>query len=172
MAYKCVKRQVQAFTLVPELFRTLKLCQMPIVNGKKIPVPALLVEVHSSPFRDSMRKCSLGMIEQLCLYRTANPNISSCIGFTFPKLPSAGTENLQSVIQVTVTWESFRFCYELQSLELEEVPAALKAAVAKNTFQMHKYPLEQPGPTVVRVGQSTIIDDLKICFSSARMTPS
>ena len=84
-------------------------CVYPIVNGKEIPVPALLVEVHSSPFRDSVRKCILGVIEQLCLYRTANPDVSSCIGFTFPKLPSAGTGNLQSVVQVTVTWASFQF---------------------------------------------------------------
>ena len=59
-AYKCVKRQVQAFTLLPELFCTLEVipdvCVYPVVNGKEIPVPALLVEVHSSPFRDSVRK--------------------------------------------------------------------------------------------------------------------
>ena len=108
-----IKLQVQAFTLLPELFCTLKVipdvCVYPVVNGMEIPVPALLVEVHSSPFRDSVRKCILGVIEQLCLYRTANPDVSSCIGFTFPKLPSAGTGNLQSVVQVTVTWASFQF---------------------------------------------------------------
>lgn len=103
--YKCVKRQVQVFTLLPELFCTLKVmpdvCVYPVMNGKEIPVPALLVEVHSSHFRDSMRKCILGVIEQLRLYRTANPDISSCIGFTFSKLPSASTDNLKSVIQDT-----------------------------------------------------------------------
>ena len=58
--------------------------------------------------------------------------------------------------QVTVTWESFRFCYELQSLELEEVLAALKAAVAKNTSQMHKYPLEPDKGFLIRLSRKEL----------------
>ena len=134
-------------------------CVYPVVNGKEIPVPALLVEVHSSHFRDSMRKCILGVIEQLRLYRTANPDISSCIGFTFSKLPSASTDNLQSVIQdtsdchmgefpvllwvaITGTWKS---AGSLESSCSEEYAS-----------QMHKYPLEPDKGFLIRLSRKEL----------------
>ena len=50
--YKCVKEEVQAFKLLPELFCTVRMipdvCVYPVVDGNKISQPALLVEVHST----------------------------------------------------------------------------------------------------------------------------
>ena len=67
-----------------------------------------------------------------------NPDITSCIGFAFPKLPQNDClRNEQSVLQVKVTWDmkKFSFVYELQPLPVDVVHTALKKALDMNESQ-------------------------------------
>ena len=79
------------------------------------------------------------MIDQLRLYRMVNPNITSCVGFAFPKLPENGTHlnNQRS----PGTQKKFCFVYELQPLILEQVCLALAQALTMNEDQFRQLPV-------------------------------
>lgn len=43
------------------------------------------IEVHSSPFEHTIKKCIVGVTDALRLIRANNSDISECVGFVFPK---------------------------------------------------------------------------------------
>ena len=94
--------------------------------------PLVQFEVHSSPFDNTIRKCILGAIDQLRLYRTFSENTAECSGFVFPKLTV-----LQCVVKVTVTWEKTIFSYSLTCIE---EPLAVRKAESKDNSSLPQPP--------------------------------
>ena len=135
--YKCVKGVVKKFRVLPPLVcSTTKVPDVCVYYNK---ILVLQVEVHSSPFSCTIKKCIIGLVNQLRLYRATNPDIRSCIGFCFPKLPSTSAScNKQSVVQVKVTWENLVFIYELESLRSENVGTALTTSIKTNASEIHE----------------------------------
>lgn len=80
--YKCVKGVVKKFRVLPPL--VCSTTQVPDVCVYYNKILVLQVEVHSSPLSCTIKKCIIGLVNQLCLYRATNPDIRSCIGFCFP----------------------------------------------------------------------------------------
>ena len=92
---------------------------------------------QSSPFDNTIRKCILGVIDQLRLYRTFSENTAECSGFVFPKLTV-----LQCVVKVTVTWEKTIFSYSLTCIE---EPLAVRKAVVE---ELQKAKTIAPSPNL------------------------
>ena len=67
-------------------------------------LPLVLVEVQSSPFRDSLCKTAVDLIDQLRLLRNYDRRINHCTGFTFPDFKSR-----VCVAKVLAKWKSFCF---------------------------------------------------------------
>ena len=140
--YTCDKVMVEVFQILPPFIcnarQFLDVCVYEW--GKEIPL--LLVEVHSSSYAHTIRKCAISVIDQLHLHRMAKPNITSCIGFAFPKLPQNDTHSYkQSVVQVKISWDMKKLCfiYDLQPLVLAEVKTALEQALRMNESQQLEY---------------------------------
>ena len=74
------------------------------------------VEVHSSPFSNTLRKTIIGCIDMIRLFRNADPSFSTFTAFVFPKLHTQKT-----VVVVTVTFESLVFMYSLRSVAMANV---------------------------------------------------
>ena len=76
------------------------------------------VEVCSSPYEDTIRKCLIGTTDQLRLRTMYNPEARRVTGFCFPKLPTQS--NLPGkkgcVVEVEVCWEDWAFQYRLTPL--------------------------------------------------------
>ena len=126
--------EVKAFLegLVPFLASTRNRCDGAVLKQfDEWMVPILLLEVHSSPYKNSVSKTAVDVIDQLRLLRSFNPHIHECSGFTFPKYrePSFVTE-------VRVTFSGFRFKVSLQPLKREEVKERIDD-VLKNNFSFH-----------------------------------
>ena len=51
----------------------------------QLPIFCLEVDVHSSPYRNSVSKTAVDVLDQFRLLCCFNPNIPECVGFTFPK---------------------------------------------------------------------------------------
>ena len=87
--------------------------------------PVLFIEVHSTSFVTTIRKCIIGVSDQLRLYRMYDCNYSSLTAFAFPKLPLPASNNRQCVIQVEVALKGLRFEYFLTPLKKIEVRNAV-----------------------------------------------
>ena len=59
-------------------------------------LPVLPVEVHSSSYEHTIRKCILIVSHLFRLYRMYDPNYEKCVGFSFPKLRDAQCGKKQS----------------------------------------------------------------------------
>ena len=62
-------------------------------------VPVLVIEVHSSPYENSLRKLSYVLVEQLRLLKNADKSINEVCGFCFPK-----SSEDSCVCLTSVTW--------------------------------------------------------------------
>lgn len=89
---------------------------------------ATIVEVHSSPFEDTIFKCILLGADLLCVHRMYDVAEWHII-FLFPKLPTQQCTHHQSVVQLNITWELFQLHYTLDSVSKEKVPDRLHAAL-------------------------------------------
>ena len=67
-------------------------------------LPLVIVEVQSSPFRYSVSKTVVGLIDQLRLLRNYRRDISHCIGFTFPEY-----KEKECVAKVRIEWKDLSF---------------------------------------------------------------
>ncbi len=92
-------------------------------EGNRLPV--LVIEVHSSSYDQTIEKCIMSVMEQLRLYRSYSPDIDTCTGFAFPKLPTSRQENKQCVVKVQVTWKDLNFVYDLTTIPKEHVARTL-----------------------------------------------
>ena len=123
--------------------------------------PLVQFEVHSSSFDNTIRKCILGVIDQLRLYRTFSENTAECSGFVFPKLTV-----LQCVVKVTVTWEKNVFSYSLTCIEepqevrkavVEELQKAKTRAPSPNLPQRTEYLVQLSEEDLHMFGGSTAV---------------
>ena len=120
----------------------------------------LLVEVHSSPYERTIRKCMLGVSDLLRLHRAHDRNALRCCGFAFPKLPGR-QPNKQCVVKVEVRWENLHFRCSLTPFEhiLEAREAIMEELEkAKRNAPSPGSPLKDKEEYVIRLSD----EDLKI----------
>ena len=63
----------------------------------------MVIELHSSPYEDTIRKCLIVATDLLCQHRMFHAGVKSVTTFTFPKLPTAAHTCKQCVVKVFVT---------------------------------------------------------------------
>ena len=90
----------------------------------QLPIFCLEVDVHSSPYRNSVSKTAVDVLDQFRLLCCFNPNIPECVGFTFPKY---SIETF--VTKVKVSFEDFTFVVRLFPLTIDNVEAEVKDAL-------------------------------------------
>ena len=78
-------------------------------------IPVTIVEVHSSPYESTIKKCLTGVVDLLRVYRSYDTSRTQSVGYAFPKLDSN-----QCVVRVLVTWTNLSFRYALTLLETPE----------------------------------------------------
>ena len=121
-----VDKNYSQFEFLPELHCTMSQRPDVAIVRKCDQLTLLPVEVHSSPFSDSIIKCMLGVID-LRLHRAHDRDVSRCCarGFVFPKLPGVKS-NKQCVVMVEVKWENLNFlCSFTAFLNIESAQYAI-----------------------------------------------
>ena len=100
----------------------------------------MIVEIHSSPYEETIRKSLFVATDLLRLRRLYNDGIKTLTAFNFPKLPKIKGEKIpQCVVKLVVTWENFSVYYELTQLKTpddvrrEILEAVSSFAVLNNT---------------------------------------
>ena len=94
-------------------------------------LPVVIIEVHSSPYVNTLLQTAADVIDQLRLLRCFNANITECVGFTFPKYAGNGIQNESCVTKVCVSFENYRFNIRLSPLAIEEVKEEIEATLKK-----------------------------------------
>lgn len=87
-------------------------------------LPLFCLEVHSSPYRNSVSKTAVDVLDQFRLLRCFNPDIPECVGFTFPKY-----SDKTFVTKVKVSFEKFTFAVRLFPLAIDNVKAEVTNAL-------------------------------------------
>ena len=102
----------------------------------------MIVEMHSSPYEDTIRKSLFVATDLLRLRRMYNDGIKTITAFNFPKLPKIKGEKIpQCVVKLVVTWENFSVYYELTQLKTHddvrrEILEAVSSFAVLNNTQM------------------------------------
>ena len=102
----------------------------------------MLVEIHSSPYEDTIRKSLFVATDLLRLRRMYNDGIKTITAFNFPKLPKIKGEKIpQCVVKLVVTWENFSVYYERTQLKTHddvrrEILEAVSSFAVLNNTQM------------------------------------
>ena len=102
----------------------------------------MIVEIHSSPYEDTIRKSLFVATDLLRLRRMYNAGIKTITAFNFPKLPKIKGEKIpQCVVKLVVTWENFSVYYELTQLKTydavrREILEAVRSFAVLNNTQM------------------------------------
>lgn len=93
-------------------------------------IPVLVIEVHSSPYKNTLRKLSLVLVELLRFLKNADEGINEVCGFCFPKSSEASC-----VCQMTVSWdvESFRFEVKYSALAARDVEKNVQEVYRKQS---------------------------------------
>ena len=100
-------------------------------------LPIFMLEVHSSPYKNSVSHTAADVLEQLRLLRCFNNTIKECVGFTFPNF-----NNKTCVTKVTVSFTDYKFVVRLTPLEISDVRMAIKAVVqSAMRFEARPYPV-------------------------------
>ena len=102
-------------------------------------VPIFILEVHSSPYKYSVAKTAVDVIDQLRLLRCFDANISKCVGFTFPKFSKDNIENKTCVTKVTVSFKDFKFCIHLSPLQISNVKSEIQEVVQGTKNFLFRY---------------------------------
>ena len=103
----------------------------------------MIVEIHSSPYEDTIRKSLFVATDLLRLRRMYNDGIKTITAFNFPKLPKIKGEKIpQCVVKLVVTWENFSVYYELTQLKTHddvrrEILEAVSSFAVLNNTQMY-----------------------------------
>jgi hypothetical protein len=92
-------------------------------DGKNWNLPLLILEVHSSPYVNSVSQTAADVIDQLRLLRCFTVDITTCVGFTFPKYKIK-----TCVTKVTVSFSDFRFAITLTPLMMHNVKREILSA--------------------------------------------
>ena len=110
-------------------------------NGKEWKLPLLILEVHSSPYKNSVSQTAADVLDQFRLLRCFNPHIPECVGFTFPKYATTEATNTTCVTKVTVGFEQWQFMLQLHPLACDTVQKEIEGAcTAALRFQADTYP--------------------------------
>ena len=88
----------------------------------------MVMEICSSPYEDTIRKCILGLTDLLRMRTMLNPNEKRMVGFCFPKLPQGARAGKRCVVELEVYWEGFQFVYKLKPLKKTEVAGRISEA--------------------------------------------
>ena len=104
-------------------------------------LPVVIIEVHSSPYVNTLLQTAADVIDQFRLLRCFNANITECVGFTFPKYAGNGFQNKSCVTKVCVSFENFEFNIQLFPLAIEEVKEEIEATLKKAMEFCAKRPL-------------------------------
>ena len=95
-------------------------------------LPVVIIEVHSSPYVNTLLQTAADVIDQLRLLRCFNANITECVGFTFPKYAGGNDiQNKSCVTKVCVSFENYQFNIQLFPLAIEEVKEEIEATLKK-----------------------------------------
>ena len=104
----------------------------------------MIVELHSSPYEDTIRKSLFVATDLLRLRRMYTAGIKTLTAFNFPKLPKLKGEKIpQCVVKLVVTWENFSVYYERTQLKTpddvrREIREAVSSFAVLNTTQMYR----------------------------------
>ena len=108
-------------------------CQIPdlYLKAKHEHYAQMVMEICSSPYEDTIRKCIIGLTDLLRMRTMLNPNDKKIVGFCFPKLPMKGASGKKlCVVELEVCWEGFKFVYNLKPLKTyEEVEVSICEAI-------------------------------------------
>ena len=105
-------------------------------------LPIFILEVHSSPYKNSVSKTAADVLDQLRLLRCFDKDIEECVGFTFPKYPTATAGNETCVTKVTVSFKKFRFLVHLTPLQIGDVRTEIVRAIESAlNFRPTHYPI-------------------------------
>ena len=98
---------------------------MTILGANDIPLTE--IEVHSSPYKRTLHKLILGLIDQLRFLRNCNSTILCCTGFAFPKYGESSC-----VTKMVVTWsnDELIFTVTYQPLTKDEVDVEVGEVVS------------------------------------------
>ena len=99
-------------------------------DGREWKLPLLILEVHSSDYRNTVSQTAVDLIDQFRLLRCFNQNISECVGFTFPKHPEGSAPDKFCVTKVVVSFERFKFVVRLFPLEISDVKKEIDTALS------------------------------------------
>ena len=99
----------------------------PDVSVYRQNIPVLCIEVHSSPYEQSINKMVWVLIEHLRWLRNQKTTIAQCVGFVFPKF-----EVPSSVIKVRCCWNAKALCFDLEYVPLlrQEVAEEVRSVYA------------------------------------------
>ena len=155
-----VRERIKQLEYIPPIYCTTDECPDVAIIRKCDGLTLLLVEIHSSTYEKTIRKCLLGVSDLLRLHRAHDRNVSRCCGFAFPKLPGK-QPNKQCVVKVEVSWENLHFQCSLTPFEHSlEARAAIMEELekAKRNAPSPGSPLKEKEKYVIRLAEK----DLKI----------
>ena len=92
-------------------------------------LPIFMLEMHSSPYRNSVSHTAANVLDQFRLLRCFNDNIKECIGFTFPKYPTDKSANKSCVTKVTISFKEYMFVIKLTPLKTADVKKEIITAL-------------------------------------------
>ena len=136
-------------------------CNSSTVYSSGSDIPVTIVEVDSSPYEGTIKKCLTCVVELLRVYRSYNTSITQSVGYAFPKL-----DTNQCVVKVLVTWTNLTFRYALTLLETpEDVGEDLKRLTSPSIPHADDM---QECSFVIRLSSS----DLQLFGDGAKQEPS
>ena len=110
-------------------------CQKPDlylkIKGEEI--AQIVIEICSSPYEDTIRKCILVAVDLLRLRTMFNKRENKVLGYCFAKLPPGPDRGVKKlcVVKVEVCWNQFAFFYKLIPLKTQQsVKESIQQAVA------------------------------------------
>ena len=101
-------------------------------------IPVLVIEVHSSPYEQTLKKLALVLVEQLRLLRNGDPTIMKWTGFCFPK-----HSDKACVSQMEVSWdyENLQFNIDYSCLAVDVVLDAIRYTLRQQMDKLKTFNL-------------------------------
>ncbi len=119
--YLRIDKEVPQLAKLTPLFSSVKI--RPDVGIYDLDVPLMMLEVHSSPYNETLDKLAWDLLEQLRWLRNCDPKITEWSGFCFPK---HGADSCVS--QMDITWDEteMNFAIDYVPVEKSRVRKAIK----------------------------------------------
>ena len=104
-------KEVKEFQAMTSLFTSTNMRPDVVVRYQQIPV--LCIEVHSSPYEQTIDKMAWVLIQHLRWLRSLKNTVTQCVGFVFPK-----SVEPTLVTKVSCRWDAKDICFELKYFPL------------------------------------------------------